>query len=143
MIANVLDCRADHSTIEPIDAMIVSHAIEGDGRGVVLARADVRHGIVREDISVADALAWAGALPRAVVLILLDGTARRTKLADERASEPGAVRRRLLELGISIPVDGMRFEREQDMLALLAETLVPSRKAHRQRIKRRARTTRY
>ena len=139
MIANVLDCRADHSAIEPIDAMVVSHAIEGDGRGVVLARADIRDGIVREDTSVGDALAWAGSLPRAVVLILFDGTSIRTKLADERAGEPGAVRCRLMELGIRIPVDGMRFEREQDMLALLAEALVPSRKAHRRRSNRRAR----
>lgn len=139
MIANVLDCRADHSAIEPIDAMVVSHAIEGDGHGIVLARANIRNGIVREDTSVTDALAWAETLPRAVVLILFDGTSRRTKLADERVLEPGAVRHRLVELGIRIPVDGMRFEREQDMLALLAEALVPSRNAHRRRSKRRAR----
>ena len=142
MIANVLDCRADHSAIEPIDAMVVPHATEGDGRGIVLARADISDGIVREDTSVADALAWAGSLPRGVVLILFDGTSGRTKLADERTSEPGAVRRRLLELGIRIPVDGMRFEREQDMLALLAEALVPSRNAHRRLSKRRARRSR-
>ena len=142
MIVNVLDCRADHSAIEPVDAMVVSHAIEGDGRGVVLARADLRDGIVREDTSLADALAWAGSLPRGVVLILFDGTSIRTKLADERASEPGTVRGRLLELGIRIPVDGMRFEREQDMLALLAEALVPSRKSHRRSSKRRGRRAR-
>jgi hypothetical protein len=139
MIVNVLDCRADHSAIEPVDAMVVSHATEGDGRGVVLARADVRHGVVREDTSVGDALAWAGSLPRGVVLILFGGTSRRTKLADERASEPGAVRHRLLELGIRLPVDGMCFEREQDMLGLLAKALVPSRNARRRRSKRRAR----
>lgn len=32
MNANVLDCRADHSAIDPIDTMIVNHAFEGDGR---------------------------------------------------------------------------------------------------------------
>jgi hypothetical protein len=66
----------------------------------------------------------------------------RTKLADERAGEPGTVRGRLLELGIRIPVDGMRFEREQDMLALLSEVLVPSRKAHGRRSKHRTRRAR-
>lgn len=123
MITNVLDCRADHSTIEPIDAMVVNHAIEGDGRGIVLARADIREGIVREDISVTEALAWAGGLPRGVVLILFDGSSIRSRLADERMAEGGAVRHRLADLGVQIPADGMRFEREQDMLALLAATL--------------------
>jgi hypothetical protein len=139
MITNVLDCRGDHSAIDPIDAMVVSYALEGDGRGVSLARPNIREGMVREDVTVNDALAWAQALPRGVVLILFDGTSRRTRLADERSSEPEHLRRGLMELGIRIPLDGMRFEREQDMLALLAEALVPSRKAHRRRSKRRAR----
>jgi hypothetical protein len=139
MITNILDCRSDHSAVDPIDAMVVSYSIEGDGRGVALIRPDIREGTVREDVSVRDALAWAADLPKGVVIMLFDGSSRRTKLADERASDQGAVRRRLLELGVRIPVDGMRFEREQDMLALLAEALVPSRKAHRRRSKRRAR----
>lgn len=139
MITNVLDCRGDHSAIDPIDAMVVSYALEGDGRGVALARPNIREGMVREDVTVNDALAWAQALPRGVVLILFDGTSMRTKLADERSSEPEELRRKLLELGIRIPLDGMHFEREQDMLALLAEVLVPSRKAHRRRSKRWAR----
>ena len=142
MITNVLDCRGDHSAIDPIDAMVVSYALEGDRCGVGLARPSVREGIVREDITVASALAWAEALPRGVVLILLDGSRVRSELAEERSSEPSANRRRLLELGIRIPLDGMRFEREQDMLALLAEALVPSRKAHRRRSKRWARRAR-
>ena len=142
MITNVLDCRGDHSAIDPIDAMVVSHALEGDGRGVALARPNIREGMVREDVTINDALAWAQALPRGVVLILFDGTSKRSRLADDRSSEPEELRRKLLELGILIPVDGMRFEREQDMLALLAEALVPSRKAHRRRSRRRARRAR-
>jgi hypothetical protein len=142
MITNVLDCRGDHSAIDPVDAMVVSYVLEGDGSGVALARPSIREGIVREDISVTDALAWAQELPRGVVLILLDGSRARSELAEERSSEPSANRRRLMELGIRIPLDGMRFEREQDMLALLAEALVPSRKAHRRRNKRRARRDR-
>ena len=138
MITNVLDCRGDHSAIDPIDAMVVSYELEGDGSGVALARPNMREGTLREDISVTDALAWAQALPRGVVLILFDGTCRRSRLADECSSEPGANRRRLMELGIRIPLDGMRFQREQDMLALLAEALVPPRKANRRRSKRRA-----
>ena len=139
MITNVLDCRGDHSAIDPIDAMVVSYALEGDRCGVALARPIIREGIVREDITVASALAWAEALPRGVVLILLDGSRVRSELATERSSEPGANRRRLMELGIRIPLDGMRFEREQDMLTLLGEALIPARKAHRRRGKRRAR----
>lgn len=142
MITNMLDCRADHSAIDPVDAMVISYTLEGDVRGVALARPDIREGIVRENITVTDALAWAEALPRGVVLILLDGTRVRSTLADERSLEPGANRRKLLELGIRIPLDGMRFEREQDMLALLGEALVPSRKAHRRRGTRRARGAR-
>lgn len=142
MITNVLDCRGDHSAIDPVDAMIVSYALEADGRGVSLARTNIREGIVREDISVTDALAWAQELPRGVVLILLDGSRMRSELAEERSSEPGANRRRLLELGIRIPLDGMRFEREQDMLTVLSEVLVPPRKVHRRRSRRRARGAR-
>ena len=73
MITNVLDCRGDHSAIDPIDAMVVSYALVGDRCGVALARPSIREGIVREDITVASALAWAEALPRGVVLILFDG----------------------------------------------------------------------
>lgn len=142
MITNVLDCRGDHSAIDPIDAMVVSYALQGDGSGVALARPNIREGTLREDITVTDALAWAQGLPRGVVLILFDGTSRRSRLADERSAEPGANRRRLMELGICIPLDGMRFEREQDMLALLAEALAPPSKAQRRRSKRRARRTR-
>ena len=47
--------------------------------------------------------------------------------------------RRLVERGIRIPLDGMRLEREQDMLTLLGEALIPACKAHRRRGKRRAR----
>ena len=143
MITNVLDCRGDHSAIDPIDAMVVSYALEGEERGVALARPDIREGMVREDITVNDALAWAQALPRGVVLILFDGTSTRSRLADARSSDPDDMRRMLMELGIRIPLEGMRFEREQDMLALLAEALVPSSKAHRRRSKRRARRARY
>ena len=142
MITNVLDCRGDHSVTGPIDALVVSYALEGDGRGVALARPNMREGMVREDVTVSDALAWAQALPRGVVLILFDGTSRRSRLADERSAEPEDVRRRLIELGIRIPLDGMRFEREQDMLALLSEALVPSRKVQRHRGRRRARRAR-
>ena len=142
MITNVLDCRGDHSVTGPIDALVVSYALEGDGRGVALARPNMREGMVREDVTVSDALAWAQALPRGVVLILFDGTSRRSRLADERSAEPEDMRRRLIELGIRIPLDGMRFEREQDMLALLAEALIPPRKAHRRRSKRGARRAR-
>lgn len=143
MITNVLDCRGDHSAIDPIDAMVVPYALEGDGRGVALARPNIREGMVREDVTVNAALTWAQALPRGVVLILFDGTSARSRLADARSSDPDGMRRRLMELGIRIPVDGMRFEREQDMLALLAEALVPSRKAHSRRSKRQARRARY
>lgn len=142
MITNVLDCRGDHSAIDPIDAMVVAYDFEGDGNGVALARPNIRDGTVREDVTVNDALVWAQALPRGVVLILFDGSSRRSRLADERSTEPGANRRRLMELGIRIPLDGMRFEREQDMLALLAEALIPPRKAHRRRSKRGARRAR-
>ena len=142
MITNLLDCRGDHSAIDPIDAVVVPYELEGDGRGVALARPNIREGMVREDTTVNDALAWAHALPRDVVLILFDGTSRRSRLADERSNEPGANRRRLMELGIRIPLDGMRFEREQDMLALLGEALVPSSKAHRRRNRCRARGAR-
>ena len=139
MITNVLDCRGDHSAIDPIDAMVVSYALVGDRCGVALARPSIREGIVREDITVASALAWAEALPRGVVLILFDGSRVRSELAAERSSEPGANRRRLVERGIRIPLDGMRLEREQDMLTLLGEALIPACKAHRRRGKRRAR----
>ena len=142
MITNVLDCRGDHSAIDPIDAMVVSYALEGDGSGVALARPNIREGTLREDVTVTDALAWAQELPRGVVLILFDGTSRRSRLADERSTEPGANRHMLMELGIPIPLDGMRFEREQDMLALLSEALVPHSKAQRRRSKRRARRAR-
>lgn len=138
MITNVLDCRGDHSAIDPIDAMVVSYAFEGDGNGVALARPNIREGTLREDVTVTDALAWAQELPRGVVLILFDGSSRRSRLADERSTEPGASRRRLMELGIRIPLDGMRFERERDMLALLGEALFPPRNAHRRRSKHRA-----
>ena len=59
MITNVLDCRGDHSAIDPVDAMVVSYALESDGRGVALARPNMREGTVREDVNVSDALAWA------------------------------------------------------------------------------------
>ena len=138
MITNVLDCRGDHSAIDPIDAMVVSYALEGEERGVALARPNIREGMVREDITVNDALAWAQALPRGVVLILFDGTSARSRLADARSSDPDNMRRALMGLGIQIPLNGMRFEREQDTLALLTDALVLPKQHRRRRRKRRS-----
>jgi hypothetical protein len=138
VITNVLDCRGDHSAIDPIDAMVVSYALEGEERGVALARPNIREGMVREDITIKDALAWAQALPRGVVLILFDGTSARSRLADARSSDRDDMRRALMELGIRIPLGGMRFERGEDMLALLADALVPPKKPRRRRRKCRS-----
>lgn len=138
MITNVLDCRGDHRAIDPIDALVVSYALTSEERGIALVQPNIRNGMVREDITVNDALAWAQALPRGVVLILFDGTSTRSRLADVRSSDPEDMRRMLMELDIRIPLDGIHFEREQDMLVLLAEALVAPRKARKRRKRRRS-----
>lgn len=112
MIVNILDCRADHRAIGPIDAAIVRARHMTDERGIMLVEPDFEGGRLKTDVLITAAVDWARRQEHGVILMLFDAESNRTALADDRVARKDALVQALQELSIEIPFGGLHFEEE-------------------------------
>ena len=112
MIINILDLRADHQAIDPIDAAVIGHELEMDESGVLRAeqRWDIRR--LRLDVTLTEAITWASAKSEQVVLLLFDAESQCTLLAEERMSRKLARELTLAEACVLLP-SGLAWTIEQ------------------------------
>ena len=114
MIVNIFDLRADHMASDSLDAAVVGCDCRIDLNGVLVVDANWKEPRLRKGVSIASAIAWAVAKPEPVALLLFDGDARCSRLAELRMENKGARERILGRLAITQPLHKVVYVEEFD-----------------------------
>lgn len=117
MIVNILDLRADHSAIGPIDAAVVTPIHGVDPTGILIVHADMWQGKIMRETMVTTAVEWASDMNDSVILLLLDAESGRTAEAERRMERKLERALTLLDLDILLPSEPMQFDEEPSRYA--------------------------
>ena len=114
MIINILDLRADHQAVNPIDAAVMGFDQETEKNGVLRAVLNWQHRRIKRDVDVAAAISWAQSKAEPAILMLFDAESTRSELADERMAMALAKQLALSDLGLLVPIGELPIVEEYD-----------------------------
>ena len=121
VIVNILDIRADHQAIFPIDALLMGYRPAVDGNGVQRANVTYDLNLARHNLSLTSAIEWAAAKDYGVVLSLFDATSQLSKLAEERSANRLSRVMTLSELDLVVLIGEMVFVEDVEAVQVQAE----------------------